>query len=159
MCIQEKLNFNKFLTEENMRLISCLLQRANMAEWSKKYANLPESYLKRVMEKVWTIKLLKKWCVTFIFNILLRYCLLIWIYLFLINLWNMISLSGGHLEKSIICHVQLEENNIFTPCIVHGLHDFSWIINLVVTQNSFMLSPLRTGLSFVVTGYINYLHI
>ncbi|XP_032663945.1 probable 39S ribosomal protein L24, mitochondrial [Odontomachus brunneus] len=33
-----------------MRLISCLLQRG-VGEWSKKYANLPESYIKRTLEQ------------------------------------------------------------------------------------------------------------
>ncbi|EFN78867.1 probable 39S ribosomal protein L24, mitochondrial [Harpegnathos saltator] len=34
-----------------MRLISSLLQRSRMGEWSNRYANLPESYIKRCMEK------------------------------------------------------------------------------------------------------------
>lgn len=71
-----------------MRLISSLLQRG-MGDWSKKYANLPESYLKRVMEQVKTvIKLFREQYSMRSYNIgsILSFCYQFKLYIVFINL-------------------------------------------------------------------------
>lgn len=147
-----------------MRLTSTLLRR--VGEWSKKYSNLPDSYIERAMAQVHTIISNCLWKAEHVFVMYNTT-------LFTINrIYNSSHISyfpsnfniineitirfiGERLINQIICHAPLKGNNFVSLYIVHGLISFIVTIGLVRDITSFTSSLLRIGVSLEAIGYVN----